>query len=370
MFDIYNKLNYSRITAKQLIPENLYLFPFEKYNRIFQVEIDPIDYCNHNCKWCFTSDFRFNKKIPLIDLKNYLSYFIKFSGKSIVFSGGGEPLLYKEIYTKSNIFENKSICKFLIDKAINIGIITNGTLLDKLLKADFEIRELSFIRISLDATNADTHSTLHQTTISDYYKILNSISKLIKLRGNSFSPAIGISFVVDSFNGINYYKHQIAEINEIATYLNVDFVQFKHIHTSDKNSANKSMENVHSHCKSFNWNNTEFWVQTYDSANKSKVCLITKYIQSIGKDSKKFPCCHLFGQEKYLDQTHFKPKGKVIQNCNNNVCRYNEMNKLLLSNSSLNIKYNKQILEKSIKNFGFHPYRLFPTAPNLLKPYK
>ncbi len=365
-------INYplSRISAGQIIPENLLLYEPEKRTAIFQVEIDPIDYCNHKCQWCFTFDFRHDKKIPPADLRRYLNSFYDSGGKSVVFSGGGEPLLYKEIYSQCDIFDKKSICNFLIEKSIYIGIITNGLLLSKLFLSDFNIIDLSFIRISLDATDEVAHAKLHQTVNTDFNRIITSIQKLIEIRGGAHTPAIGISFIVDSFNGINSDMKQIAKINELACKLKVDFVQFKHIHTVQKEIAISSMQTVHTHCGKLDWSDVEYWVQTYDSANDSKSCLISQYIQSIGSDSKRFPCCHLFGKEEFLDQTDFLPQGKTITNCNNKVCRYNEMNQILLNDVVSNYKVYKSVLEKSLQEFGFHPFRYCPTAPTILKPFK
>lgn len=360
----------SKISASQLIPENLLLYDIESTPHIYQVEIDPIDYCNHNCEWCFTADFRHDKKITLTDLKNYLTDFCNSGGKSVVFSGGGEPLLYKEIYSASSEFDNKSICKFLIEKEISVGIITNGHLLSNLFDSDFSITDLAFVRVSLDATNEVSHSKLHNTSKTSYSKVINNIQTLLKLRSNQFTPAIGISFVVDSINNINFSKSQIQDINKLACNLNVDFVQFKHIHTSEKERAIESMRILHSHCVKMNWNETEFWVQTYTSANSSLQCLITQYIQSIGNQSKKFPCCHLFGRSEFLKQDDFSPKGKIISNCDSKVCRYSEMNKMLLDNFEESIMNHKEKLQTSINKFGFHPYRYCPTAPDILEPFK
>ncbi len=360
----------SKISASQLIPENLLLYDFEDRPQIFQVELDPIDYCNHNCEWCFTADFRHDKRIPLADLKNYLAAFCDSGGKSVVFSGGGEPLLYREIYSASNEFDNKSICKYLIEKGVSIGIITNGYLLSNLLKSDFSITDLAFVRVSLDATNDASHAKLHNTSKADYSKIINNIQTLLKLRGNLFTPAIGISYVVDSFNNINFSKGKIEDINKLACSLNVDFVQFKHIHTTEKERATANMNTVHFHCIEMNWNDTEFWVQSYDSANSALQCLISQYIQSVGNQSKKFPCCHLFGRTEFLEQDTFLPKGKIITNCDNKVCRYNEMNKILLNSFIEKKEAHRQVLETSLSQVGFHPYRYCPTAPNILQPFK
>ncbi len=367
---IQKEQKYSRISASQLIPENLHLYDIENSNHLLQVEVDPIDYCNHNCSWCFTSDFRKDKKINIFNLNNYLIDFCKSGGKSIVFSGGGEPLLYKELYNPSKLFEGKSICSYLIEQGVYIGIITNGFLIDKLIDSDFDLTKLSFVRISLDATNKQLHSKLHETKEADFNRIIKNIKSLNEIRGEDYTPAIGISFVVDPSNNINFEQKTIKSICSLAKELKVDFVQFKHIHTFDSDFAIKNMAIVHSRCLEFDWEEVEFWVQNYNFAKKGKICSITKYIQSVGNNSKKFPCCHHFGREEFLDQSNFLPEGKVIDNCDSKVCRYNEMNDLLHKSELMTIEKDKKKLLKSIEEHGFHPYRYCPTAPEILKPFK
>jgi len=358
------KLN--KISAAQIIPENIYLYNQDNKPHLYQVEIDPIDFCNHNCNWCFTADFRKDKRLSLPHLKTYLESFISAGGKSVVFSGGGEPLLYKEIYTKTAIFNDKSICRYLIENSIHVGIITNGVLLDNLMDSDFDMRDLSFIRVSLDATNEIEHSILHDTTITGFDVIIKGINRAIVNRADSYTPAIGISFIVDKLNNINYNYSQIANINKLSCELDVDFVQFKHIHTENKNFALENMQSIHSHCIKLDWKNTEFWVQVYDSANTHEICRVSQYIQSIGANSKRYPCCHLFGRTEFLDQNTFHPEGKVVHGCQNKVCRYTEIN-TLLNGSNLS---GMDTLKKSLEQDGFHPFRYCPTSPTILKPYQ
>lgn len=359
-----------RISASQIIPENLLLHNVTLKSYICQVEIDPIDFCNHNCKWCFTADFRKDKRIILPALISYLNLFCKNGGKSVVFSGGGEPLLYKEIYRPNPILDNKSIIKYLIENGVKVGIITNGLLLKELLHADFPITELSFIRISLDATTEKTHAKLHGTEVSDFINITYAIKNIGKVRGASYTPALGVSYVVDPINQINSKKSDIAAIRDLACNLKVDFVQFKHIHSEDRELAASQMKRIHSFCLELAWDEVEFWVQNYDSPKHSSSCKISQYIQAIGGEKKRFPCCHLFGREEFLDQSSFIPAGKIINNCSSIVCRYNEMNELLSFIATPdNAKKSLEKLKRSIINDGFHPYRYCPTAPNIFSPY-
>ncbi len=354
--------NYSKISANQLIPENIFLHDLSKES-LKQVEIDPIDFCNHNCSWCFTKNFREDKKIDLISLKKYLDQFINNNGKSIVFSGGGEPLLYKELYNKNEVFERKSILKYLIDRNVHIGIITNGSLLHKLFNRDFKIKQISFIRVSLDSYNKSQHQKRHLST--DFMSIEQNIKDIVSKRKSNFTPAIGISIICNQT--MNSSLKDIEKINKISCKLQLDFVQLKHIHTKGKKEANILMKKIHSYCLRMKWDKTEFWVQEYNSSNNThSICRITKYIQAIGGIKKKYPCCHLFGREEYYGTDDFLAEGKEINGCDNLVCRYNEMNSIL---DGTDIKKSELILKNNITRFGFHPYRYCPTSPKILKPF-
>jgi len=355
----------SQVSYNQIIPENILLADMERTPYIYQVGLNPSDNCNHKCPWCYTQNRRNDKSIQLNKLYGYFSKFIKFGGKSVVMTGGGEPLLYKELYQPTKEFENSSITKYLINNSIWVGLITNGELLDKFINADFDIKKLMIIRVSLDATNKKEHSLRHQCDETSFNKICDSIYKSVCLRGNSKTPAIGISFVISCKDDINNTLHDITEICNLAKLLKVDFVQFKHLNTKNMNEAYNDLENIHRYCMKNMWNDIEFWVQKYKSVLNQK-CLVTQYLQEIGKNNNRFPCCYNYGETRYFNQADFSPNGRIIENCNTSTCRFNEINTIL--NSENKWKYEK-VLINSLKKFGFHPYRFTPTAPEVFLPF-
>lgn len=363
-FRTYTK-NVERISATQLIPENVLLF--NDNSGIIEIEIDPIDLCNHDCYWCFTAEKRTTRKLDSKQLRKYLNIAAKNFPVNIIFSGGGEPLLYKDLLSSSDVFDNLSILDWCLRKKFNVGIITNGTYLDK-LAFSHEISNIAFIRISLDSTDSDTHQKTHKSKKSEYSHIINNIKQLIKQRGTSFTPAIGISFIVDPNNKISYKSVDILNISNLARELGVDFVQIKHVHTDKSKAANELMQKIHSYCLDQNWGNSEFWVHKYIKPKPFNICKVTTKIQSIGGDNKKYPCCHLYGEENYLNQKEFTPEPMTLINCDSKVCRYASVNDVLIKDSQRDLQYQK--LEENLIKFGFHPYRLNPTAPELFHPFK
>jgi len=144
-------------------------------------------------------------------------------------TGGGEPLIYRGLFRPTKQFGNRSITKYLIDNSIWVGLITNGELLDKFINADFDLKKLMIIRVSLDATNKKNHSLRHRCDESHFNKICDSIYKTVCLRGNAKTPAIGISFVISCKDDVNNTLHDITEICNLAKMLKVDFVQYNYL---------------------------------------------------------------------------------------------------------------------------------------------
>lgn len=349
-----------------MIPENIFLADLKKSPYIYQVGISPTNSCNSNCSWCSTQIARISRsRIDLLPLRNYLESFIHSGGKSVVFSGGGEPLLFNPIYQKTNEFDKKTIIEYLSFNNIFIGLITNGYLLENLLKNTSDLNNFMFIRISLNACNELEYSRNHNVNKSLFNVVYKNIDRLIKFRGKSFIPAIGLSFVVDFQSNINSLESSIKSICDLSKNTGVDFVQFKHLITNNEINANTEMDIIHRYCLNCDWGDTEFWVQKYQSMHNFK-CLITQYVQELGGENEKYPCCHRFGQSNFYHGTPFIPKGEVYDDCSNISCRFYSVNNLLHQTDKIT---SLDKLHKSINKFGFHPYRLTTTFPSIYHPF-
>lgn len=356
-------MNNCKLSANQIIPENIFLHDIEEIS-IKSLEVDPIDFCNHACYWCFTAKSRSKNVISTKNLKDYLTRFVESGGKSVHFSGGGEPLLFKPLYEPTQHFPN-NILNYCFENDLATGIITNGVLLDRILNKT-EITKLSFLRISLDAYNSENYSFYHKCKESDFKAVLNNIS-MIRAKTNSCNTSIGISFIVDYKTEINNSLKDIEEISKIAKSLNVDFVQFKHLHTTKNVLADGQMKKIHKYCMENDWGNIEYWVHRYNVPNPKGVCKITNYIQAIGAKGEKYPCCHLFGNNTFINQEKFIPTPITVHNCPSKVCRYRSINDLLTDNG---YDSSKNTLKTSIEKNGHNSFRFFPTSPNIYRPFK
>ena len=134
------KENREWIPSKQWNPFNSYklLAHVERWRRIKRgkpipppilITVDPSNVCNLNCAWC-NAEFirkerkgRLSEKI-LLDLADFLprwgegNFVWKRGVEAVCIAGGGEPLLNPATAT---------FIDALIEKEIEVGIVTNGT---------------------------------------------------------------------------------------------------------------------------------------------------------------------------------------------------------------------------------------------------
>ena len=111
---------------------------------LFKCEINITSLCQHRCTMCFRDSNFLNKNeyLPFADLKKYF-YWFRMNGLSDVFISGGEPLLYPNI---------DEFLEYLEELRYDVGIVTNGVLLDKHSKS-LARENITEIRVSLLGLN-------------------------------------------------------------------------------------------------------------------------------------------------------------------------------------------------------------------------
>jgi cyclic pyranopterin phosphate synthase len=135
------------------------------------VEFDASNTCPHDCPFCSfgTSrsqgyrqqhwvQFPTDRALTLFDELHDVGV------KSITFTGGGEPLVHKAIAT-------------LLEKAASlfeIGVVTNGFNLRGAAR-DVIAQHATFLRVSLDAGNPETHAFTHGTKTPQFHQILEHL---------------------------------------------------------------------------------------------------------------------------------------------------------------------------------------------------
>lgn len=80
------------------------------------------DVCNHTCAFC-SVQARAGDSLPFSVVLGYLDTLLKYGLKSVILSGGGNPILYRCRETGSNF---NDVVDAIHERGLEIGLITNG----------------------------------------------------------------------------------------------------------------------------------------------------------------------------------------------------------------------------------------------------
>jgi organic radical activating enzyme len=106
-------------------------------NTIISTHISPEGSCNLNCHYCSVKKRDSSYRIEMPVIKDYITKLKSRGLKAVIITGGGEPTLYKHF---------NELVTWLSEQDLKIGLITNGTLTDRVDVWD----KFSWIRVSIN----------------------------------------------------------------------------------------------------------------------------------------------------------------------------------------------------------------------------
>ncbi len=114
--------------------------------RPIEMEINLTNRCNLSCFWCINQNFRNQEELDDEALCKFMQSFRAMGGKSLVFSGGGEPTLY-------SYFEAVTVVARL--EGIKLGLMTNGIYPKSF--TDLIGNNFQWVRFSLDTLDSEKY---------------------------------------------------------------------------------------------------------------------------------------------------------------------------------------------------------------------
>jgi len=159
------------------------------------VEIQPSEFCNQRCNYCFHSRKKITSepKNKYLNIEQYSALFSdlkKMKVKYLSISGGGEPFLYNDIIP---------LIKSAHETGIKTRIVTNGTLMTRALME--ELLRSQEIRFSVDAIKPSTFEKIRGVNEETYQELIQKIKELIILRNESKSRlSIGVTMLLSDKN--------------------------------------------------------------------------------------------------------------------------------------------------------------------------
>ncbi len=192
-------------------------------NGPLSINLDLTVACNHKCSHCVDLDM-LNKgpKYHLETLKDSISNLIDRGLQSVIIIGGGEPTLFRAF---------PELIHFLKEKKLQVGLVTNGTMLERVREVAHLFQKPDWIRLSLDAASEESFLEIHR---SKSKKTLQQIcNEVLELRQINPHISIGYSFIVIwdgcEFKGVKLRDNvdEIPMAVTLAQEFGFDYISFK-----------------------------------------------------------------------------------------------------------------------------------------------
>lgn len=194
------------------------------------VRIKPINRCNHNCWYCayrsdqlaLGEDMDLGDRIPADKMFAIADDIVAMGVEAVTFSGGGEPLLYKEL---------PEVIERLRRGGVRVAALTNGSNLRGRM-ADAFAQYATWVRVSLDAWDDDSYAAARGLPHGAFSQLMDNIAAFV---GRGSDCVLGVSLIVGEAN----HRH-IAEICATLGALGVNHVKISGAVVSnerDKNNA-------------------------------------------------------------------------------------------------------------------------------------
>lgn len=187
------------------------------------INLDLTSTCNFFCSHCVDSMIlNTGNYLKLEEIKKTIDLLHSTGLLSVILVGGGEPTLHKDF---------REIVGYLKKKKLEIGIITNGSRLDKVQQIADLLEEKDWVRISIDAAREETFHNLHRPKKTVMLHSILAEAKKIKEINPKLS--LGYSFVIVwqgieiNGNRLSPNIDEMAESARLAREHAFDYVSFK-----------------------------------------------------------------------------------------------------------------------------------------------
>jgi radical SAM protein with 4Fe4S-binding SPASM domain len=245
-------------------------------------EIDPSNRCNYKCPKCAGNRSDPQAELSLYDMNSIVDEVSGFL-KGLVFTEGGEPLINRN---------TPEAIRYARSKGIDIGLITNGSLFDRLDREQI-LSDCSWIRISLDGLYPGHYAARMGTSEDEYSRVWDNVVSLAKTRSKKgLDCVIGIAYLTEDENA-----DQLMGFALRGKEAGADYVEFRPFHHSETNLLGSIKE-----CKSLNSKNFEV-IAPEEKYRKEKFdyerAFADEFRFVIAANGKLYPCCYTRGFEQF-----------------------------------------------------------------------
>jgi wyosine [tRNA(Phe)-imidazoG37] synthetase (radical SAM superfamily) len=187
------------------------------------INLDLTSACNFRCPHCVDSGIiNTGKALDLDNIKQSIDTLLEKGLLSVILIGGGEPTIHPDF---------EEIVRYSRGKGLQLGIVTNGSRLDRVEPVAQLMQEGDWLRLSIDAATEDTFRKSHEPGKNvTLKKILADAGKIKDLNPKI---SLGYSYVI-VWEGIFMNTtelcpnvDEIADAVDLAGEYSFDYVSFK-----------------------------------------------------------------------------------------------------------------------------------------------
>jgi len=258
------------------------------------IRLKPTNVCNHSCWYC---GYQANPNMSMgdiIDTRDSIPFekmmelcddFISMGVRAVTFSGGGEPLIYRNI---EKVFDK------LLEAGIKIAVITNGSNLRGKIAQSLANRA-TWVRVSMDGWNNESYMKYRKTKDGEFDRIISNLEDFSKIKGKT---KLSIAYNVDKDNHSEIYDytkliHSIGADNVKFTGCIVydDVLKNQEYHSAFFDDTVAMIEKA-----KLDFENDYFTVQNVYSIQQTRYeksytsCPFSEYLTIIGADLNVYAC--------------------------------------------------------------------------------
>lgn len=237
--------------------------------------------CNYDCPGCEYAavNRRYKSQMDISRFLSLLDELRDMGVDSVELCGGGEPTLYPHL-TDVIVHGRK--------RGLSLGLLTNGSHLSG-RNALVIARELSYVRISLDAATDDTYSKVKCPVGANFDSVIANIKNLMRLRNRMKTQLlISIKFLVSQLN-----RNEIQAAFQLAQTLKVDSLQFKALRQSPHSLTPKQQALAAAQIRRLQKASPKLNVLGgVDKINTSRRCWLTPLQTTIDAHGDVYLCCY------------------------------------------------------------------------------
>ncbi|QWD13723.1 radical SAM protein [Polynucleobacter paneuropaeus] len=267
------------------------------------VRIKPINLCNHGCFFCVYStgfrvkdggevehivsgmheEMREEDVIPTLKMLEILDDLASMGTKAVTFSGGGEPLMHKDIVR---------IMQKTLALGLDLSIITNGQNLVK--ERALVLRDAKWVRVSMDYSNGEQMKRFRNVPEKSFDSVLKNIKDFAAIKSRDCDLAVNYIIHKDNHKGLYEFAKKLKDSGVENVRFSPMYVEnFYDYHSEIAAKVNEELKQVSSLIDNQFSVNTTYNITPGSSHSKMRTyerCYIMQTVPVIGADLGVYAC--------------------------------------------------------------------------------